>query len=281
MLSYLFVVFKKRLLLWLIDELTKTYMNSYQSLERKIDNAKPVDFSEIIDNVIELFKKVWLKGFLVILLVSVCAIVASILFSLIGLAPNSNVFMDGFSLEAYMQFYSSSALYSIPQNILIATLTLAFVSAFYKICKQFVSGETVVDDYFYFFKKQYFSKLLMLGIIHTAISTVAQLMFLVPIIYVFVPLAYFSIIFANNPELSEMEIVKASFKLGNKKWFISFGTMFVCGLMGALGILGCGIGILFTISIAYLPAFFIYKEVIGFDDTSEIDLIGRADDSDY
>ncbi|WP_370479867.1 hypothetical protein [Tamlana flava] len=256
-------------------------MNSYQSLERKIENAKPVDFSEIIDNVIGLFKKVWLKGFLVILLVSVCAIVASILFSLIGLAPNSNVFMDGFSLEAYMQFYSSSALYSVPQNILIATLTLAFVSAFYRICKQFVSGETVLDDYFYFFKKQYFSKLLMLGIIHTAISTMAQLMFLVPIIYAFVPLAYFSIIFANNPELSEMEIVKASFKLGNKKWFISFGTMFVCGLMGALGILGCGIGILFTISIAYLPAFFIYKEVIGFDDTSEIDLIGRTDDSEH
>ena len=256
-------------------------MNSFQSLERKIENAKPLDFSDIIDNVIELFKKVWLKGFLVILIMAVFAILVSIVFSLIGLAPNSNAFIDGFSFEAYLQFYSSNILYGIPQNILIATLTIGLVSAYYRICRQFVLGETVVDDYFYFFKKEYFSKLLMLGIIYTAISTVAQLMFLVPIIYVFVPLAYFSIIFANNPELSEMEIVKASFKLGNKKWLISFGTMFVCGLMGLLGILGCGIGILFTISIAYLPAFFIYKEVIGFDDTSEIDLIGRADDSDY
>ena len=121
----------------------------------------------------------------------------------------------------------------------------------------------------------------MLGIIHTGIAVLAQSLFMIPYIYVFVPLAYFTIIFANNPELSEMEIVKASFKLGNKKWLITFGTMFVAGLLGMLGIIGCGIGILFTMSIVYLPVFFIYKEVVGFDDSSEIEQIGVRDDSDY
>jgi hypothetical protein len=57
--------------------------------------------------------------------------------------------------------------------------------------------------------------------------------------------------------------------------------MFVAGILGMLGIIGCGIGVLFTISIIYLPVFFIYKDVIGFGDTSEIEQIGVRDDSDY
>ena len=256
-------------------------MNTFKSLEEKINNAKDLDFSNLFDSVIELFKKVWLKGFLTVLLVVAFAVVVNILFSLIGLAPKNNLAVNGFDFDGFFSFYSETIIYSIPQTILVSTITMAVVAAFYRICKQFVLGENVVDDYFYFLKKEYFSKLLMLGIIHTGIAVVAQFLFVIPYIYAYVPLAYFTIIFANNPDLSEGEIVKASFKLGNKKWLITFGTMFVAGILGMLGIIGCGIGILFTISIIYLPVFFIYKEVIGFDDTSEIEQIGVRDDSDY
>ncbi|MFL1012074.1 hypothetical protein [Flavisericum labens] len=256
-------------------------MDSFNRLLHKIENAKPLDFSTIFDNVIELFKKVWLKGFLMVLIMVGFAIVVGIVFSLIGLAPNDQLFSDGFNLEAYTEFYSSSILPSVPQNILTTTVTLALVSAFYRMCIKIDSGINAVEDYFYFFKKEYFSKLLMLGIIHTGIAALAQLMFFLPYIYVLVPLAYFAIIFANNPELSEMEIVKASFKLGNKKWLITFGTLLVAGILGLLGLLGCVIGMLFTISIVYLPTFFIYKEVVGFDDTNEIDQIGNNDNLGY
>ncbi len=257
-------------------------MDAYNRLLHKIENAKPLEFSHIFENLIELFKKVWLKGFLVVLIMVGITMLVGVVFSLIGLAPKGNPFADGFDLETYIEFYSSSIIQNIPQTILTTTISLALVSAFYKICIQFDAGKQhVVEDYFQFFKKDYFSKLLMLGIIHTAIATVAQLLFFIPFIYVYVPLSYFSIIFANNPQLSEMEIVKASFALGNKKWLITFGTLFVAGLLGFLGILGCGIGILFTISIVYLPTFFIYKEVVGFDDTSEIDLIGRENDINF
>ena len=249
-------------------------MNTFKSLEEKINNAKDLDFSSLFDSVIELFKKVWLKGFLTVLLVFAMAVVVNILFSLIGLAPRNNLAANGFDFDEFFSFYSETIIYSIPQTILVSTITMAYVAAFYRICKQFVLGENVVDDYFYFLKKEYFSKLLMLGIIHTGIAAVTQFLFMIPYIYAFVPLAYFTIIFANNPDLSEAEIVKASFKLGNKKWLITFGTMFVAGILGMLGIIGCGIGILFTISIIYLPVFFIYKEVIGFGETSEIEQIG-------
>ncbi|MDG1728510.1 MAG: hypothetical protein P8K68_05315 [Algibacter sp.] len=256
-------------------------MHTYESLEKKIENAKDLNFSNLLDSVIELFKRLWLKGLILVLLVVSFAIVVNILFSIIGLAPKNNLDIEGLDFDGFFSFYSDTIIASIPQTILVSTLTMAFVAAFYRMCKQHVLGEQVVDDYFYFLKKEYFSKLLMLGIIHTGIAAVTQYLFMIPYIYAFVRLAYFTIIFANNPDLSEGEIVKASFKIGNKKWLISFGTLFVAGLLGMLGIIGCGIGVLLTISIVYLPVFFIYKEVIGFEDTNEIEQIGVGNDSDY
>lgn len=255
-------------------------MNTLDNLLYKINNAKELDYGDIISNSIELFKKVWLKGLIVILFAVISAICINFLFSLIGLAPvlNQDIFNEGFDFKALAKFYSSSAIYGIPQNMLVATLNLAFVAAFYRICKQIISGENGYEDYFYFFKKEYFTKVFMLGIIYTGIATVAQFLCFIPYIYVFVPLSYFAVILANNPNLSEMEIVKASFALGNKKWLITFGTMFVAGLIAMLGLLGCVIGIVFTMSIIYLPSFLIYKEAIGFDTTSAIDEIGINED---
>ena len=261
--------------------LTTLRMNTFETLLKKISNAKPLDFGKIISESIELFKKVWLKGFLIMLFLVIAAVCIAFAFRLIGLAPDPFDLNNGFSFETVTGFYSQNAIYSIPQTILISTLTLAFVAAFYRICKQVDSGENVNDDYFYFFNKSYFTKVFMLGIIHALISAVAQLLLFIPYIYVLVPLAYFAIILANNPDLSETEIVKASFALGNKKWLITFGAMFVTGILGMLGMLACGIGLFFTIAIVYLPVFLIYKEVIGFNTYSEIEQIGVNDDSDY
>jgi hypothetical protein len=251
-------------------------MNTLESLLNKIAHAKALDFGDIISNTIELFKKVWLKGLVVVLFILISVIFISFLFGLIGLAPvmDQSIFSGSFDFKTLAIFYSSSALYGIPQNMLISTLNLAFVAAFYRICKQIMLGENGHEDYFYFFKKEYFSKVFMLGIIYTGIVTIAQLLFFIPYIYVFVPLSYFAVILAHNPNLSEMDIVKASFALGNKKWLITFGTMFVAGLIAMLGIIGCFIGIVFTMSVIYLPSFLIYKDAIGLDERSPIDDIG-------
>ncbi|WP_136481721.1 hypothetical protein [Cognatitamlana onchidii] len=252
-------------------------MNSFERLMDKIERAKELDFGTIFDRVITLFKKVYLKGFLMLLITVILAFAINMVFALIGLAPKNDFLINGFDIDSFYSFYALNVVYSIPQTILVTTITMALVSAFYRICKQVDLGETVVDDYFYFFNKSHFSKLLTLGMISTGITVLAQLLFIIPAIYVFVPLLYFSIIFANNPNLSEMEIIKASFILGNKKWFLTFGLVFVFGLLGALGIVLCVVGMLFTVPIIYLPVYFIYKEVIGFEETSEIDQIGKHD----
>jgi uncharacterized membrane protein len=99
-------------------------------------------------------------------------------------------------------------------------------------------------------------------------------MFFIPYIYAFVPLSFFAVVFSNNPELTETEIVKISFSLGTKKWLLTFGLIFVTGILGMLGMIACFIGVLFTISIMYLPVYFVYRDVVGFEDDSEIMKIG-------
>ncbi len=255
-------------------------MNNIQSILDRINNAKALDFGTILSEAIELFKKVWLKGFLVILFVAIAAGALNMVFGLIGLAPDISIFNNGFNLDTFLNFYSQNAVYNIPQTIILNTLTILLLGAFYKICKEVMSGEHVKDDYFYFFKKEYLSKALILGVIYTLIATIAQALLLIPYIYVMVPLSYFAVFFAFNSDLKEVEIVKLSFALGNKKWLITFGSLFVCAIIGMLGVIGCFVGLFLTISIAYLPSFLIYKEIVGFEDRSEIDFIGIGDEAD-
>ncbi|WP_346880852.1 hypothetical protein [uncultured Algibacter sp.] len=255
-------------------------MNHLENLLKKINAAKQLEFGNIINDTIELYKKVWLKGFLLMLLVMISAVIITFAFRLIGLAASPFDINNGFSTDMLFNFMSQNAIYSLPQTILVSTLSLAFIAAFYRICKQVDANENSSDDYFYFLNKDSFKKVLMLGIIHATISTVSQLLLFVPYIYAYVPLAYFAIVLAENPDLNETDIVKASFAIGNKKWLITFGCLFVTGIMAMLGILACGIGLLFTLPLIYLPIFLIYKEVVGFGSYSEIDEIGMGDNPD-
>ena len=113
--------------------LTKPRMNSFDSLSKKIDNAKALDFSSLLENIIELFKKIWIKGFLVVLLIVVIAMGVNIAFSLIGLAPQTTLPFGGYDIDSFVSFYSKSIIFSIPQTILVSTLSMALVAAFYRI----------------------------------------------------------------------------------------------------------------------------------------------------
>lgn len=86
-----------------------------------------------------------------------------------------------------------------------------------------------------------------------------------------------NVIFAFNPELSTSEIVKAGFKLGNKKWLLTFGLIIISGLIAEIiGLLMCCVGIFVTASFAYLPAYFIYKESVGFDENNDNEAYGMS-----
>ncbi|MBB1489703.1 hypothetical protein H4O21_24140, partial [Oceanospirillum sp. D5] len=129
---------------------------------------------------------------------------------------------------------------------------VGFKAAFFRICKQKEFNEAVGDDYLYFFKKPYLGKTVKVGAATFLITIVAYLLCVLPVIYAVVPISIINVIYAFNPDLSVSEIVKAGFKLGNKKWLITFGLMLVAGfLAGAVRMLMCFIGVLATSAFSY------------------------------
>jgi hypothetical protein len=246
---------------------------NYTEIQSKIQNAQHLDFGTILDLCIKMFKEVWLKGFLMIIIITVFIGFLTFLFTSVGLSPDpyTMTWYEDFNFYAY---YTSNALYTLPQAILNASLGIGLLAGFYRTCKQTDLNDSSSDDLFYFFKGSYINKIFMLGIIYAIIATVAQILFVIPYIYAYVPLSFFAVVFSNNPDLTETEIVKISFNLGTKKWLITFGLIFVTGILGMLGVIACFIGLLFSISIMYLPVYFVYRDVVGFEDDSEIMKIG-------
>jgi len=148
---------------------------------------------------------------------------------------------------------------------------LALQAGFFRIINQIDEGREVkASDLFYFLKGKYFGSVTLLMLATVLIALIAALMCYVPIIYAFIPLSFFTIVFAFNSEMSIGDIVKISFSLGTKKWLISFGLFVVTYiLVMILTLLTCGIGALFLSPYIYLPLYFVYKQVVGFDNIIE------------
>jgi hypothetical protein len=86
-------------------------------------------------------------------------------------------------------------------------------------------------------------------------------------------MSYFIIVYAFNPNMPTTDIVKVSFKLGTKKWLLSFGLFVVLYLLIViLTLVTCGLGSLFLAPFIYLPFYLIYKEVVGFDAIDDLEI---------
>ncbi len=251
---------------------------SFLELQERINNAKALDFGTIFNQSIELFKKVWVQGLIVVLL----TMGLMIPFYLIMYLPLMG--MGAFDPEAMRQGHDGNFVTMIIFNIMqmvigfIATvISFALKAAFYRICKQKDLGLEGSDDYFYFFKKPYLGKTIKLAAMTFGISLVAMLLCFFPVIYVMVPIALINVIYALNPDMSASDIVKVGFKLGNKKWLITFGLMIVAGFLAQIvGMIMCVIGVFVTASFAYIPLYYIYKETLGLNQQTAIDEIGTT-----
>ena len=251
-------------------------MNTTETLLTKIENAKDLDFGDIFNKSIELFKKVWLQGLVIMLLTMVMMIPFYIIMYLPLIAMG---ILDPDSLQ---QGSEANMMLLIPFYLLMTVfmffamiITFGFKSAFFRICKMKDLNEAGSDDYFYFFKKPYLGKTIKLAAITFGISLLAILLCVLPMFYAMVPIALINVIYAFNPDLSASDITKIGFKLGNKKWLITFGLIIVAGFLAQLvGMVLCFIGVFVTSSFAYVPLYYIYKDSIGHNEQSVIDEIG-------
>ena len=234
----------------------------FNSISNRIENSKPLDFGNIFSRSIELFKEVWLQGFITLLFtfITILPIVIVFYIPMIGIAIFDQGSLDR---DAPPILLTLSMIILIPILVLcLMMISMALSAAFLRICRLKDLKEDGADDYFYYFKKPYRKKLFMLSLIMLCFSLLIIITCGLAAIYLVVPISLFPAFLAFDKELSAVEIVKASFTLGNKNWLVIFGLVIVAGLVAELGIIACGIGILFTASLAKIPPYFMYKDAI-------------------
>jgi len=255
-------------------------MNTTSSLQERIRNAKALDFGTIFSASIELFKKTWIQGFLlqlftVLIMLPLIIVLYIPLFAMI-FAQAENGYSD---TEMFSNFFAGMSIiylvFVVVGILVLGAVSVALNAAFFRIMKMIDHEESVTTgDFWYFLKGKHLSKTFMLMLVSILIAIPSALLCYIPILYVMVPMSFFAVIFAFNPELSVGEIVKLSFNIGTKKWLLAFGLIFVASLVSQIvGFLLCGIGVLFTAAFVYHPVYLIYKEVIGIEDDNNVNIL--------
>ena len=269
-------------------------MNTITSIIEKIERAKELDFGTIFSESIELFKKTWVQGLLLqiftIIVMIPLIIILYIPLIMMMIAQQESGYADP---NAFNEFFAGmSVLYLIfvfVGILVLGTISLALNAGFFRIMKRLDHDEVITtSDFFHFVKGKHLSKIFILMLVSVLISTLVGfvagilalptffLSFLI-FLYLMVPMSFFTLIFAFNSELNVGDIVKASFKLGNKKWLISFGLYFVSYIcVMILTMITCGLGSLFVTPFMYHPLYLVYKHVVGFEETY---LIEEAENS--
>lgn len=248
----------------------------FLSLMQRLEEKRPLDFGDIFSKSFELYKKIWVQGFLFILcqflfIIPVFLIAYIPLLGTLAVEgsydPYSTTEVSPFAMLGSLAWFYLSLFGGI---LIVSFLMYALQAGFYRMLRNTdETGAPNTSDLFYYLKGKYLSKTFMLGISAMFISLLAMMLCFLPAIYVGVPLGLITVVFAFNPELSVSENIKVCFKLGNTYWFTIFGLVFVSGFLAEFaGMIACGIGVFFTISFALIPQYYVYKDAIGFDEKS-------------
>jgi len=147
---------------------------NFTELEQKINENKSLDFGDLFNKSIELFKKVWLQGLIQYILTGVLMVpVILILYVPMMLVMISLGLMNesvgsfeelglGFGIVAGVGMF---VLYIIA-IVLMFSVQLIMRAAFYKVCKdKDANPKASSDEYFFYFKKKYLKKIIVLSFI--------------------------------------------------------------------------------------------------------------------
>src|SRR6056297_1752201 len=236
---------------------------NFTNLSERIKQSPPVEFGTVFNNSVELFKKVWLQGFLTLVLtfVSILPFYLLIYLPMIAMGiSDPDVFEQQ---EIPPAFAGLMSLIAPIFSVGAMTVGICLNAAFLRICRKYDLNEMGRDDYFYYFKKQYLIKALILSLILLGLSLLGVLTCGLGIVYLVVPMSLFPAFFAFDKELTALEIVKAGFALGNKNWLMIFLLVIVAGLVAQLGVILCLVGVFFTAMFSKIPIYFIYKDTVG------------------
>ncbi len=249
-----------------------------EALLQKIENSQSPDFGNILSKSFDLFKKIWMDGFMH-LLVNTLAIVPLMLLIYIPFVPAFIEAAQNDASENFRPDFDFPVIYIIGYILMILVvviitqvISIGITAHFFKVCK-IKDLETQEEDggYFSYLKGKNFGKLIALSLATFGIAIAAMMLCYIPIFYVMVPLQLIVVIFAFNDQLSVSDLISLSFKLGNKFWLLVFGLIIVSSMIAQLGIILCFVGIFFTAFFVHIPIYYFYKDTVGFgDDTQSV-----------
>ena len=233
-------------------------MKSFDIISKKINEAPSIDFGDLFNESVAVFKKVWLQGFL-FQLITIAVSLPLLFFNFINFSDFSN---DSVPLQ-----FGTAAVFYYGISAVLAIVSSFLTFGFFRVIRQMDKGEDFKTvDFFYFFNTERIKKALLVVLANVAVVILALLLCVFPVFYVMIPLMFVTPIFVYNPELSISEVLKSSFALGHKKW----GITFLISLLNIIALyvlilLTCGLGSLFFGCFLQMPIYVLYKKIISFD----------------
>jgi len=227
---------------------------------QRIQGNAHLDFGSVFGRSIDLFKKVWLQGFITLLLTMLLLLPFYILlyipFIAMGITDPEMMKSEQMPPELILPMLIFFPVFMLATMI----ITLLLNAAFLRICRQKDLDEPGSDSYFFYFRKPYFRKALVLALVTLGLSLAGMAACGLGLFYVIVPISLFPAFLAFNEELSATEITKVAFALGNRNWLAIFGLLFLSGLLAQFGMVLCFVGIFFTAMLSKVPTYFVYKD---------------------
>jgi MFS family permease len=243
-------------------------------LEEIQTNGYQIDFSSVFNHAFENYKKIALYAglalfvFMIILGILTTAVLVS--FFDIGLITE---YLKPENLKP--KTYTLNFVVSYTVGIVLFTAILSpFTAGFLKMshCAE-KDSEFHATTLFEFYKAPYFIKIVTSSLLITFVSTsiktgldslgIILIGDLISITITF--LTFLSIPLIIFGDLNAIESIQFSIKLVLKQPLVLIGLLIVAGIASFVGLVGCCIGIFFTIPFMYSMNYAIYNAIVGID----------------
>ena len=166
---------------------------------QKTGNAMPIDFSELFNESIAVFKTVWLQGVilqLIGLILSAPLLILNLGFDFNNIGQSSN---SEFASPLPLDIFESDTVLNYLLFFYWFFLSLAtniVTFGFFRIIKQMDCSRICIFIIFHFFRARELKKAILLELIYFGITMVAFLLFVLSIFFIMIPLMFLALVFA-------------------------------------------------------------------------------------
>lgn len=251
-------------------------------IEEIKNNGYELDFSDVFNHAFENYKKIALYAGLAlfVFLVLMGIIVAGIAVSVMGMAVLNEKFIENLKLENLSGVY-------IILYLIVAVFFSALLSPFNAgLLKMAYSAEKDeefhVSTFFEYFKAPYFKELFTATILISLVSSGLSILLELANIQILGLLTSMTVSFLTVltlpliifGELKAIDAIQSSFTIVIKQPVTLILLLVVAYIGSFVGLIGCCIGMFFTVPFIYSTQYTIYCAIVGIDSKTELEEIG-------